>query len=160
MTEWHDFFVAEAGASAALAGLIAVGLSISLAELLKYPHLLLRAAGALVLLMAVLVTSTMLLAPGQTMHTIGIEVLGAGLVFWLITTGVGAAAMRGVDAQYRGGSLVAFVLRQCAIVLFVVAGVVVLSRGEGGLYWLVPAFIAAFVVALVDAWVILVEVHR
>jgi len=78
MTEWHDFFVAEAGASAALAGLIAVGLSISLAELLRYPHLLLRAAGALTLLMAVLVTSTMLLAPGRTMHTIGMEMFRRG----------------------------------------------------------------------------------
>ena len=51
-------------------------------------------------------------------------------------------------------------MRQVATIPLIAGGVVVLTRGEGGLYWLVPGFVGSFVVALVDAWVILVEVHR
>ena len=34
------------------------------------------------------------------------------------------------------------------------------GRGEGGLYWGVPAVIVSFVLALLDAWVLLVEINR
>ncbi|HEY7034164.1 MAG TPA: hypothetical protein VH482_22690 [Thermomicrobiales bacterium] len=160
MAEWHDFFVAEVGASAALVGLIAVGLSISLSELIRFPHLLLRAAGSLVLLLAVLVTSTMLLAPGQTVHTAGIELVLAGAVAWIVTTALGFRGLRSVPLPYRENQWMAIGMRQVATIPVVVAGVAALARGAGGLYWLVPGFVAAYVVALFDAWVILVEVHR
>jgi hypothetical protein len=37
-TGWENFFVAEAGASAALLGLLFVAVSISLAKVLEYKH--------------------------------------------------------------------------------------------------------------------------
>jgi hypothetical protein len=160
MEAWHDFFVSGVGASAALSGLIAVGLSISLKEMIRFPHLLLRAAASLVLLLAILTLSTMLLAPGQSVHTIGIEVTLTGAAFWLVTTGLGLRGLRDVPAQYRQTQWLTFVLRQVAAIPFVIAGIVILDRGEGGLYWLVTGFVASFIVALSDAWVILVEIHR
>jgi hypothetical protein len=39
MNEWHDFFIACAGASAALMGLIFVGVSINLTRILSFPTL-------------------------------------------------------------------------------------------------------------------------
>ncbi len=39
MTGWENFFVAEVGASAALAGLIFVGVSINLNRILSLPRL-------------------------------------------------------------------------------------------------------------------------
>jgi hypothetical protein len=36
----------------------------------------------------------------------------------------------------------------------------VLTRGVGGLYLLVPAIIISFIKALLDAWVLLVEINR
>ena len=40
MAEWSDFFVAVAGAAAALAGLIIVAVSVNVADIIKYPQLL------------------------------------------------------------------------------------------------------------------------
>ena len=94
MAEWSNFFVAEAGASAALAGLIFVGISINLNDLMRFPHLLLHAAGALTLLLVVLATSSLLLAPGQSLHTIGVELLLVGTVSWLLATATGLASVR------------------------------------------------------------------
>ncbi len=35
-----------------------------------------------------------------------------------------------------------------------------LISGVGGLYWLVPAAIFSFIKAILDAWVLLVEINR
>jgi hypothetical protein len=56
--EWESLFVAEAGASAALAGLLFVALSINLERILKGTGLPGRAGEAIVLLLTVLVVST------------------------------------------------------------------------------------------------------
>lgn len=42
----------------------------------------------------------------------------------------------------------------------VVAGATLLARAGGGLYWLVPTVLAAFIVGLVNTWVLLVEILR
>ena len=160
MAEWESFFVAQAGASAALAGLIFVGISISLDELLKYPNLVLRAAVALGLLLSVLVVSTLLLAPGTSGRTVGAEILGVGIVAWLIITGMSALGVRRTDAPFRRYSWLSLAMVQVAMIPLVIAGIAVLTRGAGGLYWLLPAFIGCFLVAVFDAWVLLVEMHR
>jgi hypothetical protein len=42
----------------------------------------------------------------------------------------------------------------------VAAGVGVMGWGAGGLYWLVVGVVLSFLVAVLDAWVLLVEIHR
>lgn len=44
--------------------------------------------------------------------------------------------------------------------LFVAAGVGVLSWGVGGLYVLVAGVVLSFLVAVAEAWVLLVEIHK
>jgi hypothetical protein len=41
-----------------------------------------------------------------------------------------------------------------------VAGIALVNRGSEGLYWLVAGVVLSFVVAVIDAWVLLVEIHR
>jgi len=65
MPEWTDFFVAEVGASAALAGLVIVAISINLTRIISYPWLPGRAAETLVAPTGVLVTSSYMLVPHQ-----------------------------------------------------------------------------------------------
>lgn len=69
--EWESLFVAEAGASAALAGLLFVALSINLERILKGIGLPGRAGEAIVLLLTVLVVSTFGLVPGQSPRVLG-----------------------------------------------------------------------------------------
>lgn len=82
-TRWHDLFIAEAGAAAALAGLLFVAISINLKQILAFPTLPIRAASSLVALMVALVISTLVLVPGQGRVTLGIEVVAVSTPAWL-----------------------------------------------------------------------------
>jgi hypothetical protein len=52
------------------------------------------------------------------------------------------------------------VLAQGAVLPLLIAGVSLLLLTGGGLYWLVPAIVLCLVVAVLDAWVLLVEILR
>src|SRR5215213_4335172 len=82
--EWHDFFLAAAGAAAVLAGLVFVGVSINLDMIMSNPTYGLagRALEALVLLVAVLIVTMLLLVPAQGMVLAGAEVLAVGVLDW------------------------------------------------------------------------------
>jgi len=78
--DWHEFFVAAVGASAALLGLLFVTISINLEQILKHRHLPGRAAGTLGTLLSVLVVCSFGLAPGQSNRALGVEILATGAV--------------------------------------------------------------------------------
>jgi hypothetical protein len=46
------------------------------------------------------------------------------------------------------------------MVAFVVAGVVLIAVGESGIYWAVPGVLLTYLLALSEAWVLLVEIQR
>ena len=50
MEAWTDFFVAEVGAAAALAGLLVVAISINIAKIMGFPLLPGRAAQTLIII--------------------------------------------------------------------------------------------------------------
>src|ERR1700729_1554307 len=70
---WTGFFSAEVGASAALAGLIFVAVSINLAQIVKQRQLVSRSAKALLSLMAVLFSSSLCLIPDLSRVILGYE---------------------------------------------------------------------------------------
>jgi Mg/Co/Ni transporter MgtE len=84
MDDWHEFFLAQAGAAGVLTGLVFVGASINLEKIVSQPDLGLPggAAEALILLVAVLTGSCLLLVPGQGTTIVGVEVLAVGLAAW------------------------------------------------------------------------------
>jgi hypothetical protein len=49
---------------------------------------------------------------------------------------------------------------QVAILPYVVSGIAIIIEGYPGLYFVIPGMLFSFVKALVDAWVLLVEIHR
>jgi hypothetical protein len=158
--EWDSLFLAEAGASAALAGLLFVALSINLERILKGAGLPGRAGEAIMLLLAVLVVATWALVPGQSSTVLGAELLGSGLAVWLIVVGIHVQAVRGHVAPSRSLLVRRIVLAQAAILPFMIGGVSLLFRAGGGLYWLVPGILLCLLVAVLDAWVLLVEILR
>lgn len=158
--EWDSLFLAEAGASAALAGLLFVALSINLERILKGAGLPGRAGEAIMLLLAVLVVATWALVPGQSSTVLGAELLGSGLAVWLIVVGIHVQAVRGHVAPSRSLLVRRIVLAQAAILPLMIGGVSLLLRAGGGLYWLVPGILLCLLVAVLDAWVLLVEILR
>lgn len=160
MESWHDYMVAQAGASAALLGLIFVGIAINLDRMLKAPVILNRAGAALLMLLSVLITSSLALVPNESPRSLGTSFLVIGAVIWVLVTLLSVSILRGTEPDLRNKALVVFVLRQVAILPLVVAGALLRSGNENGLNWVVYAFTMTVVVALLEAWVILVEIDR
>src|SRR5215216_4645304 len=165
MNEWHDFFLAQAGAAGVLTGLVFVGVSINLQKIVSDPRsgLAGRAGEALILLVAVLMASVLVLVPGQGLGVLGVEVLVVGLVTWGWIVAIQLPRLREWGTM-RADLRVPFVMRvvvgQVATLTLLIAGVAVLWVGPGGLYWLVASTVFSILAALADAWVLLVEINR
>ena len=52
------------------------------------------------------------------------------------------------------------VITQVAVLPLLAGGASLLLRAGGGLYWLVPGIVLCLVVAVLDAWVLLIEILR
>ena len=155
---WNDLFVAAAGASAALAGLVFVAVSINLDRIIAGEGLPDRALQALAQLIIVVVASLLVLAPGQSNTALGLELLVVGLV-----VAVGSMALLG-RAQAADSNRDGWPARRIAVALGTVpiaaAGASLLAETGGGLYWLFAGIILAIVGAVLNAWVLLVEILR
>jgi modulator of FtsH protease len=160
MDEWQGFFAAMVGASAALSGLLLVGVSINLSKILASSRLPNRALAALMLLVAVLIVSSLMLVPEQPVFLIGVEVLIIGLLAWAAISIIDVRAWRRAETDYRRLSLLQLALNQFSLAPYIIAGIMILRGDFAGLYWLVPAMLFSFVKAILDSWVLLVEIDR
>jgi hypothetical protein len=155
---WHDLFVASAGAAAALAGLVFVAVSINVERILQFSWLPARALRTVMLLICVVVAAILGLAP-QSTDALGVELLAVGLGF--CATLVVLWARNRPDTSVTDHDSIAQVLPDVLGTLpFAVAGASLLAGTGGGLYWVLAAIIAATVGAVLNAWVLLVEILR
>lgn len=156
---WGDLYLAMAGASAALTGLLFVAVSINLDAIVKARSLPVRAAESLGMLIAILLLSTFVLIPEQGTTALGIELIGLGAALALADT-----ALRRRVKRDRSQPVSHFILPLAMVILtalFVaLAGTSVLLDAGIGLYWTVSALIFAYVGAVTNAWVLLVEIRR
>ena len=160
MHEWHDFFIATAGAAATLTGLIFVGVSISLAKILSIPTLPNRAFISLLLLLAILVLSVLFLVPGQSYSSLGWEIIPVGVTVWVTVLIMDIAIIRNKENKFKRLYFFNFLFNQAAILPYLVGATVLLTIGESGIYWVVVAMILSFIKAVLDAWVLLIEINR
>lgn len=162
---WHDFFLAAAGATAALLGLLFVGVSINLSSIAadERVDLRTRAAQAFANLVFVLVVSLIMLVPNSDPSFIAIG-LGAVAAFGLVriarnvqTLIRGNRPLRGLLPTFRriGWTVVA------DVVLAFTAWRIWESRGAAAV---IPNLIAVVFVLLIGAadisWEMLTEVSR
>ena len=162
MQNWESFFVAEAGAAAALAGLVFVAVSINLARILEFPTLPMRVLEALVSLLSVLVTAIFSLVPAQSVFVYGAEIAGLGLFVWACQL---VALMQTLkdDKEYAHHFVrlsTRVMMNQLSPLLLLIAGGLLLIGHAGGVYWLVPATLAGFAGGMFGAWVLLIEIQR
>jgi|ERR1700722_454312 hypothetical protein len=163
-TGWSEFFLAAAGATAALSGLIFVGLSVNVRTVIELdkqggtPFLTGRAIEALVALLNVLVISIIALTP-----TIPRGVLAGFILVVACESGISPArvlqATRGQPAVAKA-TLLRLVMAGALTLTLLISGVTLAAGAGGGLFWLPASFVLAISVAAVNAWVLLVEVLR
>jgi hypothetical protein len=158
---WIDFFVAAAGASGALAGLVIVALSVNINQILKYSHLPVRAGAAIATLVLVLVSSMAALIP-QRAADLGIEILAFGICAWLLqilsTRRDFAARLQVQRPPYA--SALGLVQGQIQVLPFIIGGISLIARCGRGLYWVAAGSLAIFIFSVLNAWVLLIEILR
>jgi modulator of FtsH protease len=137
-----------------------VAVSINLKQILASPRLPGRAFEALIVLVSILIVSSLMLVPDQPIALMGSEVLVMGIGIWIIVTRINMDNFRKTDPQYHRQALSNILLNQLALLPSIISGISLLTWGIGGLYWLVPAFILSLIKALLDAWVLLIEINR
>lgn len=155
--QWTELFVASAGASAALAGLVFVAVSINVERILQFPGLPERALSTVLLLLGVVIASILGLVPGQSPTTLGIELLVGGLVL------SGAVAVLTTKARAGNGEshvLSAALTAGPGTVPYLIAGVSLIAEAGGGVYWVLAAILGGIVGGVLNAWVLLVEILR
>jgi modulator of FtsH protease len=158
---WDSFFVAQVGATAALAGLLFVAISINLQQILKFPWLPALAGETFLVLAVALVISTLGLVLGQSSRLFGVEIVviaGGAWVFTMISRR--RAARVEMSKQGEGPRSWTVIGFQIAVLPFVVGGVSVIARWGGGLYWIVAGVVAVFMVVFINSWTLLVEIQR
>lgn len=155
---WSDLFVAAAGASAALAGLVFVAVSINIEHVISYKGLPEMAIVTLMLLLGVLIVSLFSLVPGQTPHSLGI-MLGIQSVLWTFL--IARFAIRSLPDREHGQRVSSrLILPAIGTAPYVVGAIILLTGSESGMYWIFAGMVGAIIAAVLDAWVLLVEIRR
>jgi len=152
---------AAAGASAALAGLVIVAVSVNINSILKFSHLPARAGAAIGSLILILVASMAVLVP-QPARALGVEILAFGAGCWWLEF---QSLRRSVVASKlhqrpRSESLSEIVTAQVQVLPFLIGAILLVLSRPAGMYWVAAGTIAIFIFSTLNAWVLLVEILR
>ena len=121
-----------------------------------------RAVGAILLLLGVVVVSIFALVPGQSRTALGVELLGESVASLIAIVLLYRASLRaaGRTDEPRYYLLSHFASAVPGAVLLVVGAASLLAHGGGGLYWTMAGLVFSLVGAVLNAWVLLVEILR
>lgn len=156
---WASLFEGTVAAAASLTGLLFVAVSINLSAILKSKVLPRRALETLSFLVGLVFLSVFMLVPEPSRTALGIELTCLGVA-------IGAPLMLARLRTARGpGDPLIWTVGPAALIVgaslpAVIAGVTLMAGAGGGLYWLLPEVLLALLGAVVNAWVLLVEIHR
>jgi hypothetical protein len=153
---WHDFFVMAGGASAALAGLIFVGLSMHARAVAADSLHRLRARNLTAGIIAVTIVSALVLTPGQGSTALGVELVVGGTVLTYLFT----APLRRHFPRIELWLRVRLAAAVGTCLLTVAGGASLIAHSGGGLYLLVPAGLAGLSLNVFGAWSLLLGLAR
>ncbi len=152
---WLTFGETLAAVAGALTGLLFVAVSVKADVLAGSRRLASRAAQTLVLFMTSVLAAVVLVAP-QPSAALGGELLAvagtSGMALLILDRRAGHSTQRGV-ARY----IERFSPNTITAVLVGAAGLTLLLRAGGGLYWLIPAAVASLLGGVINAWLFLVR---
>ena len=160
---WHDYFVTIAAVSATLAGLLFVGLTISLSHVLQGYGYLSRAFIALFMQFEMLLLGVFGIVPGQPAWVLGAEFIVTGAS---ILTGISIFAYHFPESALsaglgsKGPRMIRAILGYGGTLLPALAGIGLIWGKPLSLYLLIPSEIAALYLSIGNAWVFAVEIPR
>jgi hypothetical protein len=154
---WHDFYLAVAGAAAALLGLLFIALSLNLQALKKEPMFRARARESLGGFFNLLILALIILIPGQDRHVLGIDLVAFSMVLVVLSVVLQGETIRRLIARRRARWILRNVPFNLGTVAILVAGASLLIGMAGGLFWLVPTMLIYFVRAALNAWKLIME---
>ena len=161
MSEWTEFFMAEVGAAAALAGLLFVSVSVNQQHILALGRMADRGAEALIILFLALIAASLALIPGQSPQLLGAEILAVGILTLVATLLLQRSYLRDLEPTYRRQSTGMIWLNRVAVAVIVLGGLLLLLRGDtAGLYVIGLGILLLFCAAGANAWVLLIEINR
>lgn len=156
---WSDLFVASAGATAALAGLVFVAISINVERILKLEGVAELGLITLILLVSVLLVSLFGLVPGQGSESFGVEMLVLSVISSFAVFALVKRSLAGVGPG-EGRLTSRLVLPLFGTVPYLVGSVILLTGSDAGMYWIFAGMIGAIIAAVMNAWILLVEILR
>jgi hypothetical protein len=107
-----------------------------------------------------LLVATLSLIPGQPANWLGAELIAAGVPIWVaISLSQWKASHKNPYVTLRL-KIVLGLLAQSSAAPFVAGGVSLVLGHGGGLLWLAAGTSFAIVAGMIDAWVLLIEIHR
>jgi hypothetical protein len=142
---WHDFFLAAAGAAAALTGLLFVGLSLHVRYIASSNLHRNMARGSLIGLVLVLIASLIILMP-ESPFWMGLQLVGLNLGYIIFVGGYQLSIYRRMEWRVPAGSILRQGLGITLALFGVLGGVTLAAQSGGGLY------IAALVVTSIVVW--------
>jgi modulator of FtsH protease len=157
---WSDFFVAVAGVAGALTGLLFVGLSINLDKIIHAPTSVGRAAETLMLLAGVVALSLITLVPIHSARDLGALLLLVAVPVWAIPMLGQFRAIRRHLFMHRRFVVSRVMLHQLGALPLLIGAFGMAGFGPAGIDWVAAGCILSMLVAVLGAWVLLVEILR
>ena len=157
---WSDFLTVAATTAGALVGLVFVALSINLSRIIALPGVSGRAAETIILLSGALAESIIALIPQLSSRQLGWALLIVVAVTWTVPVIIQLRTALQHAYYQRSLALLRALLHQFAAVPALVAAACLIGLHPGGMLWLAVGAIAAMLVAIFNAWVLLVEIMR
>ena len=158
---WTNFFLASSAASATLAGLVIVAVSVNLSRILEYPHLPARAGATVATLILILLSSMATLIP-QGLRYLGAELILFGAFCWMIEvfSALQSIAARRISHRPIHETLIHVFFGQLQTLPFIVGGAYISRGNTAGYYGLAFGIMTVFFASISNAWVLLVEILR